>query len=52
MTNKVTAKELKNIRLCYQDIIRDYSACVGAKELEYWANCAECLIDRHAILFG
>jgi hypothetical protein len=47
MINKVTAKELKNIRLCYQDIIRDYSACVGAKELEYWASCAECSIDRH-----
>jgi hypothetical protein len=47
MTSKVTAKELKEIRLSYQDAIKDYSACVGAKELEYWASCAERSIDRH-----
>jgi hypothetical protein len=47
MSSKVTAQELKNIRLSYDDTIRDYSACTNAQELEYWANCAECSIDRH-----
>jgi hypothetical protein len=47
MTNKVTARELKSIRLSYETAIRDYSACSGAKELEYWARGAECSIDRH-----
>jgi hypothetical protein len=47
MISKVTAKELKDIRLSYEMATRDYSACVGAKELEYWASCAECSIDRH-----
>jgi hypothetical protein len=47
MSGKVTAQELKDIRLSYEMAIRDYSACTSAKELEYWANCAERSIDQH-----
>jgi hypothetical protein len=47
MSGKVTAQELKNIRLSYEDAIKDYSACTSAKELEYWADCAERSIDQH-----
>ena len=47
MPSQVTARELKDIRSSYQDAVRDYSACSNAKELEYWARCAECSIDRH-----
>jgi allophanate hydrolase subunit 1 len=47
MSGKVTAQELKNIRLSYEMAITDYSACTSAKELEYWADCAECSIDQH-----
>jgi hypothetical protein len=47
MSSKVTAEELKNIRLNYEDAIKDYSACTSAKELEYWAICNERLIDQH-----
>jgi hypothetical protein len=47
MSTKVTARELKGICSSYDDAVRDYSACSNAKELEYWARCAECSIDRH-----